>query len=458
MSVCNIILFAAIVILVIIVAGAADDRSESDSPKEPHEGDGDSSPPSNPVMPPKQPANMPPSTRQCPYDWYSQTRVFDFPRPSNFSLVELMESSNWVSDNIRGKITVGPAQKEQGVDIRISVNYATTSPWRVVGSNYIATDDSFVLQLPVMKKSEGGGSQKPCLYVNIDVSIRPGVVLEDWELSTGNLAIEVKDGLFNRKQGEEALSTLRVAGSSTFNAIRGNTDVEYWPSRRTEIYTISGSIRGTFALLDLLSITSQSGSINANVDPREADEKNPREAEFITKSHSGSVKIHYPQEGNIPEREYSTRVETTFGSVSGEFIMGTLTSLHSLSGTISAQLLPYFDPKRRSTLHTDTRSGTTKLHVLQPFAHPGEQFGHNVHKSTSTSGTIDVLFPDEWSGMIDEQSISGSLSAKGKGVRVISDGGSLVEKHLIAQKGYGEGEMTLKTTSGSIKARFGKEW
>ncbi|KAF2160469.1 hypothetical protein M409DRAFT_70435 [Zasmidium cellare ATCC 36951] len=462
MSICNIILFVAIVILVIIIMGAADDRSESGKPDNPHEGNGgEDKSPKNPVIPPKDPATMPspPSTRQCPYGEYSEMKTYDFENPQNFSFVELIESSTWVSNNIHGKITVQPAQEEQGVDIRLWVNYATTSPWKVVDSDYVKTEDSFVLQLPIMEKAEGGDSRKPCLWVNVRVDVRPGVVLDAWELSTGNLEIQVEDGLFNRKDGEEELAALQVTGPSIFNAIRGAVHVDYWSSRETEISTISGSIKGTFALLDLLSVQSQSGSININVDPRKADEKNPRPAEFIAKSNSGTVKAYFPQKGNIPERQYSSRVETTSASISGEFILGELTSIHSTSGTINAQLLPFFDRKQRSTMHTDTRSGSTHLRVLQPY-YPGEGWteNHTTHKSTSTSGSIDILYPDEWSGMIDEQSTSGSLSVKGKGVRVISDGGySPVERHLIAQKGYGGGEIGVKTTSGSVKVRFGDE-
>ncbi|KAK4507561.1 hypothetical protein PRZ48_001296 [Zasmidium cellare] len=475
MSICNIILFVAIVILVIIVKGATDDRSESGKPDHPHNGSsgGDKTPknpvPNDPVpqdpVPkdpmPKDPATMPspPSSRQCPYSEYSEMKMYDFERPQNFSFVEFIESSTWVSNNIRGKITVQPAQEEQGVDVRLWINYATTSPWKVLDSDYVKTEDSFVLQLPIMEKGESGDSRKPCLWVNVRIDVRPGVVLDAWELSTGNFEVQVEDGLFNRKEGEEELSALQVKGPATFNAVRGAVHVEYWSSRETEVSTISGSIKGTFALLDVLSLNSQSGSINVNVDPRKADKKNPRPAEFVTKSTSGTVKVYFPQDGEIPERQYSSRVETSSASVSGDFILGELTSIHSLSGTIRAQLLPYFDRERSSSMHTDTRSGSTHLKVLSPY-YPGEGWtkSHTTHKSTSTSGSIDISYPDEWSGMIDERSTTGSLSAKGKGVQIISDGRHTpVESHLIAQKGYGGGEISAKTTSGSVKVRIGEE-
>lgn len=461
MSICNVILFAAIVVLVIIIAGAADDRSESGRPDGSNggNGDGDDSP-DDPIIPPKDPAMMPPSTQECPYSESSEMEIYDFNRPQNFSFVEFIESSLWVSNNIHGKITVQPAQEEQGVDIRLFVSYATTSPWKVLDSDYIKTDESFVLQLPVMEKAEGGNSRKPCLWVNARIDVRPGVVLDAWELSTGNLEIQVEGGLFDLKEGEEELSVLQVTGPSIFNAIRGAVNVDYWSSRETEVSVISGNIKGTFALLDLLSLNSQSGNINVNVDPRKADEHNPKPAEFLTKSNSGTVKVHFPQEGQIPERQYSSRVETTSASIHGEFILGELTSLHSTSGTIQAQLLPFFDRKQRSTMHTNTRSGSTKLRVLQPYAHPGEDWtnNHSVHKSSSTSGSIDILYPDEWSGMIDEESTSGSLNVRGKGVKVITDGGkSPAYRHLIAQKGYGGGEMSIKTTSASIRVKFGEE-
>lgn len=461
MSICNIILFAAIVVLVVIIAGAADDRSESGSPDGPDGGNNDDdNSPEDPVIPPKDPPIMPPSTRECPYSDYSEVKMYDFDRPQNFSFVELIETSTWVSNNIHGKITVQPAQEEQGVDIRLWVNYATTSPWSVLDSDYIKTDESFVLQLPIMKKAENGDSRKPCLWVNVRIDVRPGVVLDAWELSTGNLEVQIEGGLFDREEGEEELSVLQVTGPSIFNAIRGAVNVDYWSSRETEVSVISGRIKGTFALLDLLSLNSQSGSIDVNVDPRKADEHNPEPAEFLVKSNSGTVHAYFPQEGQIPERHYSSRVETTSASIHGDYILGELTSIHSISGSIQAQLLPFFDRRQRSTMHTDTRSGSTKLRVLQPYAHPGEDWtnDHSVHKSSSTSGSIDILYPDEWSGMIDEESTSGSMNLKGKGVKVITDGRKTpAYRHLLAQKGYGSGDMSVKTTSGSIKVRFGEE-
>ncbi|EME50029.1 hypothetical protein DOTSEDRAFT_68777 [Dothistroma septosporum NZE10] len=456
-SICNIFVLVLVVIIVLLTLGTSNNASENDSSGDP--GNGGNSPisPPGPHLPPEAPF---PTSPECQYEYCSETTPFSFLSVSNFSFMELMESPDWISGGIRGTVNVQPGRQDQGEDIRVSLTHATTIPRIWLASNLVKTKDSLLLQLPNLKKPQAGYSARPCMWVYVKIEVRAGVRLENWELVTGNLDINIEDGLFRRHEGAEDLSVLDIGASSTLSAIRGNMEAAYWSSRETRIDVISGSIKGEFALRDLLSLKSQSGSINVDVDPREADLDRPRPAEYVTQSQSGSIKTRFPSSGAIAKREYITRVEGQSSSLSGSYILGALSSFHTASGSIDLDLLPRFDREQPLTLRTDTRSGHTKIKVLTPQDYHGEPWSaaHTSHKTTSTSGSIDVVYPQEWSGYIEGQSISGSIDVTGKDVEIVSDEHrGPVFRHLLARKGVdGQGLIGLKSTSGSLNVRVGE--
>lgn len=454
LSVCNILLAAVFVVTVLLAIGASDSASESGSNGDPDQGGASPNDPPGPALPPEASA---PASAECPYEYYSETQSFSFSRISNFSFVELMEGSDWISGGIKGTVNVQPGLQNQSEDVRLSLSYATTKPWTWLASNFVKTEDSLMLQLPDLKKTQGGYRARPCMWVYVKIEVRSGVRLDGWELVIENLDVNVEDGLFSSAEGTEDLSVLEIGGPSTFNTIRGKVQVAYWSSRETRVDVISGSIKGDFALRDLLSLKSQSGSIDVVVDPKQADPEHTKPAEYIAQSRSGSIKSRFPSSGDIPEREYIARVEGQSSSISGSYILGSFSSYHTVSGSITLDLLPRFDRKMPSNLHTDTRSGHTKIKVLTHQEFPGEPWSeaHTSHKSTSTSGSIDVIYPQEWSGWIEGETISGSIDVSGKDVEIVSDErrGSMF-KHLVARKGVdGHGAIGLKSVSGSLKVR-----
>ena len=446
-SLCNAVLILAIVILVLIVAGSTTEYTS-----------GGSSPPKVPKIPPI--PDMPdiPSHSSCDLTVQSHSLEFDFTDRRNFTFLEMMESSGYVGGAIEGKIHILPATSSQQSDIRLRIFYATSDSWRVVSSDVTRTDDSLNLQLPILEPvSEHAASSKPCMGVWIRIELRSGVVLEDWEIATGNLDIQIDDGLFTRF-GQEALSHIQLTGSSVFSAVRGSI-AGYWSSRRTEIETISGSIRGSFALRDLLSVKSQSGSIDIEVQPRPEDSKHPSPAEFTSHSSSGSIKVQFPTTGDIPIRNYRTRIETSSASVHGQYILGSLFSYHTQSGSVNADLLPIITGTETSVLFTDTKSASQTWAILPPYAYPGNRFAdsHLDHKFTSSSGSLKLVYPNEWEGWIEGDTMSGSIDIRGKDVDIIH----VLKKYwssyknIIAKKGEGHGRLKFKTMSGSVKIQAG---
>lgn len=166
--VCNTILFLAVlgVLLLLIRNFSGMGRTDSDSNGGHEKSPGDRpSPalPSNPAVP------SAPPLAGCPYDHYSKTSTFEFSDLRNFSFNEFMESEH-LSGGVRGTVLIQAAPQRQDVDLKLSVTYALTKPWTILRSNYVQSDDTFVLQLPTLQNNHQGqyfdSSQTPEAFAN----------------------------------------------------------------------------------------------------------------------------------------------------------------------------------------------------------------------------------------------------------------------------------------------------
>lgn len=296
------------------------------------------------------------------------------------------------------------------------------------------------------------------MWVFVRMEIRPGVTVQSWELNTGNLNIEVDESLFDQSSNRRQAPALHVEGSSSFNAVRGSADIAYWSSRETTVELIAGSIKGSFALRDLLSLKTQAGSIKVNVDPKAADEQKPKPAEFFVTSKAGSITANFPLSGHIPSREYRTRIESYSSSIRGSYILGALTSINSGAGSTHVALLPFMDEENLFTkLRTDSQAGSTRLNILSPYGRSGQPWtAESSHKTSSTTGSINVIYPPEWEGEVSCESLSGSVNVKGKRVEITKDERWGPVRHVEAKKGDGAGKVSLESRSSSIRMQVGE--
>lgn len=167
-AVCNTILFLAVLgVLVLLIrnfSGMGRTSNDSDGNHEKSPSDRPSpSLPSNPAVP------SAPPLAGCPYDHYSKTSTFEFSELRNFSFNEFMESEH-LSGGVRGTVFIQAAPQRQDVDLRLSVTYALTKPWTILRSNYVQSDDTFVLQLPTLQNNHQGqyfdSSRAPETFAN----------------------------------------------------------------------------------------------------------------------------------------------------------------------------------------------------------------------------------------------------------------------------------------------------
>ncbi|KAI0977166.1 hypothetical protein F4678DRAFT_468405 [Xylaria arbuscula] len=255
-------------------------------------------------------------------------------------------------------------------------------------------------------------------------------------------------------------------------------------SRRIILRSSSQPISGSYPLYDLLSISTESGSISVAVTPQPASPDDPSQpASLKLSSHSGSVHAtfsegvldqladrddrseEYYRGGSdstailpgIAAREYITSVQTQSASISGTFPLGSYTSLDAQSGSISGidlVVVPTI-PSEPRRLKTTSRDGMQSVRIVDDefWAVAKEPWWEGmVSRHESHSGSIDVQYPDSWEGTIEVETESGSIHVTGRGVEIIRERWG----KIIARKGRdGGGKVIVRGRSGSVNLRFG---
>ncbi|KAJ9637157.1 hypothetical protein H2199_007443 [Coniosporium tulheliwenetii] len=212
------------------------------------------------------------------------------------------------------------------------------------------------------------------------------------------------------------------------------TPIEYTDPRRTIINVGTGSVSGKYALRDYLSIRTTTGSISITVDPQPADPASPKPAVFEAYAKRGSIRVDFPTRGTIPDREYEVTVHSDTGSISGTFIHGRHTSLSATTGSISAKILPC-GAGNASELRTEALTGATTVTLLAPYKDAGTVMGGLESSHKSKSGSMKLVYPQEWEGTVEGRTASGSVGLHGRDLEVVREDKGWVGKHVVAKKG-----------------------
>ena len=206
-------------------------------------------------------------------------------------------------------------------------------------------------------------------------------------------------------------------------------------------------------MLDLLDLETTSGSIYVTVSPEEADEDGlAQAAEFVAKTTSGDIRANLASLA-IPSRKYITHVSSQSGTVSGTFLLSSMTSFTTTSGSINIMLLPATYGSDSPSVATSGTSDSQNIVVLagqDPTALRTLSLS-----SQSISGTITVRCPGDFEGTIFARTISGHVSVSGPGVNIVRDVHSPGSKYVEATKGSGAGRIVVGTTSGDIRVYIG---
>lgn len=277
-------------------------------------------------------------------------------------------------------------------------------------------------------------------------------------------------------------------------------------SRRILVETMSGSITGSYPLLDFLGLSSEAGAINVDVTPHKVLESAPKPADLEVQTTSGSINVDCPIRYIPPPRNYITRVHSTAGSITGSYYIGSKSNFATSSGQIRIDGLPVLQASSRNdrgddlpnVFETRTIAGGTVINLLDPiFISPlshSEQnspsqidsdepyiiipptlslsqqrnllvldtYTHsskpklNSLKSTHSSSTsaVEAHYPSSWEGTFHAKTVSGSISAKGDGIRMIRERNGYGSKEMLARKGVDSGDeggwVEMSSVAGSL--------
>jgi hypothetical protein len=341
-----------------------------------------------------------------------------------------------------GTIQMHPAPEDQPFDLVVSVSINATNAFLAEHVDYDTTESSLSLNLPSPWNDD---SHSGCLLVEVSMYFRQNLTLKQLSITSDISDIEVLPNLGLRVGVTNILLKLGTLIAHPFIA-----------SRITYISVDAGTVKGEYGLYDVLSITTKAGSIEADILPKPVDEDHPALAIFSAFAGAGSIDVAFPPANTkIPERDYLTVVKTHHGSIKGCYIHGTNTSLSTVTGSITAKILPFItDLSVSSSLSTTTETGRQDIEILSPYN--GKPITNLTSKHLTALANLKITCPDEWEGFIDAKTNLGGVGLEGSRLTVVEEGSiGLVGHYIKAERGDGDSKMVVRSAVGTAKVVVG---
>jgi hypothetical protein len=383
---------------------------------------------------------------KCGKDYNVRTEHHDFGQTSELNIQEAVHQLDGSYRRVAGWIHVAQAPPEQAAGtIQVKMSYAVSSSIDVNSIRYASTETGLTIGDPSFPDGfDGVRPGKACLGMSVVIYMAAGATLSKFNVATTHMGMQIHSG-----------TNFTVSDSTSISLTTGTLDAIAFSSRQTYLQTISGSISGAYALSDLLSVKTKSGSVNIDIEPQSAAPGSTNPAVFMVDSLSGSIRTDFKRK-HIPERDYQTYINTTVGSVDGTFIHGSRTEINSVAGLVTADILPFKSGDYQSEIYTSTHSGQTSLTLRSPYKAKRVPLSGLLSTHKSTSGGLDVTYPPEWTGRVDGTSLSGALHLQGKDLELLGENDEPGKNHVEAKKGEGKSSLSFDTVSGGCEIKIGK--
>ena len=280
--------------------------------------------------------------------------------------------------------------------------------------------------------------------------IAPGVSLDAYSIDTQSLSVTFHDGLSFKVDGGIGISAL--LGPIIMPKYRSvGTHIDY---RRMHAEVQAGSVKGSFTLDDQLTIITQSGAIDVDIDVHEVSGRSTAPAVLHLESASGSIHASMPALTrpylHIPNREYTIGAYSISGGLYVRLIHGLHTYLRTSSGSIQAILSPFGSLDVESTIESKSDSGSTDISVLSSLSYTGIPIRNLFGSFVASTGNLRLQFPAEWEGQLNGKAMSGSFKLLWKGMQIVQDSKEGYLWNVFkAVKGRGKGVLYFENTSGS---------
>ncbi|KAF6839208.1 hypothetical protein CPLU01_01946 [Colletotrichum plurivorum] len=233
------------------------------------------------------------------------------------------------------------------------------------------------LKIKTPQKIEWDQNARPCMTIRATVWVPENADIRTLQLAAlhlgvrllDDLAVTVTDAVEIRTLSGDVYSPTGLHASYRLNA------------RNIVVQTISGDIAGSWPLYDNLKIVSTSGDITAGVEPQPVLESRPLPAVLEVATESGDIFVKKPlnklKESDkpdtvIPPRDYVTKIDSKSGKIDAWVAFSSSATMETISGDITTSILPVYNVSllqsvRTPELHTNTKSGTVTLDLLEPM-------------------------------------------------------------------------------------------
>lgn len=381
----------------------------------------------------------------CGKEYNVKVEEYDFSALKDLNIQEAVHQLDNSYKKVYGWIHVvrAPATQAPGT-IQARLSYAASPLVDLNSVKRAATANGIVIGDPTYADGyDGVHKAASCLGMSLVIYMATGVEIETLKVSSLHMGMQIHNGV-----------DFSVTKSTHVSLTKGTLDAAGFNSRDTHLETISGSISGLYSLLDRITVTSKSGSVNIEIEPKPATAGSSPSAIFTVDSHSSSVRTDFKRK-HIPDRDYQVYINTTVGSVDGTFIHGSRTEINSVAGFVNADLLPYKSGNYASTISTQTDSGQTSVTLRSPYKAKNVPMTGLTSVHRTTSGELDLTYPQEWVGHVNGTSLNGALHMAGKDLELLNQNDHPGQNHVEAKKGDGGSSLDFDTVDGECKIKIG---
>lgn len=385
---------------------------------------------------------------RCGKGYNVKTEEWDFGTSKDINIKERIHQRDGSYKRVDGWIHIAqaPASQAPGT-VQARMSYAISSALSVNSVKYAADTTGLTLGDPSFPDGyEGKHKGKNCLGMSIVLYMGAGTRIENLNIDALHLGMQIHQG-----------ADFVVTNMTSISLAAGTLDAAALDSRETYLTSIAGSISGKYSLRNQVSVKTHSGSVNINISPQPALEKDvDSPAIFRIDAKSASIRADFDT-GNIPPRDYQAYINTTMGSVDATIVHGSHTEIGSVAGFVTADIVPYITSPAASTLYTNTGAGQLALTLRSPYRATGVPMTSLLSTHVSSSGGIEVTYPEEWQGVIDGTSANGALHLSGQELELLGENDEPGKNHVEAKKGKGDSRMVFDTLDGECVVKVGKE-
>jgi len=426
---------------------------------------------------------------------------YDFGTNSDLSIMQTThegDSSASASHvTTSGEIQLRLLQKDSQRGPHFSIDVRVSDPELEVVK--VWDSDSRTLEVSTPRHARLEHSGPHCISIEVTAWLPHDGKLANLNIASVTLSTRVLEDVHINVSNHATLGS--VSGNVLFPKTKEVPTFSF-NSRKINIETVSGLITGLYPLYDHLGLYSQSGTIEVGVFPQAIDPDAPAPADLQVKTSSSNIDVRLPiiklddPEARPPARDYTTRIESVSGTISGSYYLGSSTKFSSTSGAIGGTFLPIIQSSGKNThrrapqnsFDTWTASGTSEIEIAEPLfvsllsekmpempKVPYQPIGdddpyllfpptedelfqedsssHSLKETlkslqsshASTSGKIVVRYPPSWEGTVLAKAVTGNISVDGKGVSKIHEKTGWGSKEILAKKGVdrrGDGSTT----------------